>query len=370
MFRDGFHRVESEIERVFCVTSDLLTSQHSSEQGEHESESGRPMSEQKLVSLARSLFGPSRGEAQVFLSHAWEAPGQLSPSGVELLKDALAKGAVLWLVRNGAARERLWEKLTPPAIHFDETVVGLLQWLLEQPLGSEQPMTPLRHEGVASLGYELVLLAALSAARGTAIESKLVAQDAFRCSNLCQLAFPFSFAPSSETTHVGVFSFDAEREFILAALQPSLAQWWRDGEHFKATLNDAAELRGMGLYQHEVLSQLLQWADAQQLYLRCTFLLEAFAPLLNADAQERNFVPALSGRMSLQDRQSARTAAASPLLAIERLAEWEARARLVRFIDDGYEQAQQLVKTFESAFGAERFARARQFAQQLASPPA
>ena len=325
-------------------------------------------SEGQLVALARGLFTGGGSELQLLMQEAWPAPGQLSPRGLRILEDTLGKGAVLWLTRHGAWRDRLWKKRAPPGFSFESATLQLLQWLLEQPLGHENA-NPLRLLRASSPGCELLLLAALDASLETAAERQLAAQPAVRASVLCRLAFPVSMALVTAEGTPEPFVLDDARDFAVEALQPPLAKWWRAGERLKARLLLPADVLRCGLAQARVLDQLLGWAEANDKRERCTFLLEALAPLLHEKTTAADFVAPFDERLPLRERQAARRAAGAALQGIARLQVWDEQARAVRFIDDGYEAAQARVKAYEALFGPRRFAIARRVRDELEALP-
>lgn len=325
-------------------------------------------SEGQLVSLARGLFAGGGSELQLLLNEAWQAPAKLSPGGLRVLEDTLGKGAVLWLTRHGAWRDRLWDRRAPPAILFESATVQVLQWLLEQPL-SHESAGPLRLLQSSSLGLELLLLATLAAAVETPAERQVACQPAVRASPLCRVAFPVSLALVGGADATAPLTFDPAQDFALEALQPSLAKWWRAGERLKARLLMPADVTRCGMTQARTLDQLFAWADANDKRERCTFLLEAMAPLLHEKATAADFVAPFEERLPLRERHGARRAAGAALQGIARLQSWDEQARTVRFIDDGYEAAQLRVKTYESVFGPARFRIAQRVRDELEALP-
>jgi hypothetical protein len=329
----------------------------------------RRSSEAQLVALARGLFGgDSFSEVQLLLFEAWSAPAKLSPQGLDVLEDTLGKGAVLWLARHGAWRERLWAKRAPPPMRFDNQTVPVLQWLLEQPLGHEVS-SPIRVAQHGPLGSELLLLATLAAVIDTPAERAVASQAAVRSSPLCRLAFPvqLTLAAAAEAGVPPPLAFDEAQDFALAALQPALAKWWRAQARLLARLLLPSDVLRCGTAQARALDQLFGWAEANDKRERCTFLLEAMAPLLHPRASAAEFVAVFDDRMSLRDRAAARRAAATVLHGVGRLCAWDEQARAVRFIDDGYDAAQARVKSYEAVFGHARFFVAQKVRDELES---
>lgn len=325
-------------------------------------------SEGQLVALARGLFSGGGSDVHLLLLESWEAPAKLSPEGLRVLEDTLGKGAVLWLTRRGAWRERLWEKRPPPPLQFESGTVQVLQWLLEQPLGHDGA-SPLRLLEASSLGCELLLLAALSAAIDTPAERHLATQPAVRQSLLCRVAFPIPLALAREGELSAPFEPAPAQDFAIEALQPSLAKWWRAAEKLKARLLLPSDVQRAGLAQARVLEQLFDWAEHHDRRERCTFLLEAMAPLMHAKAAVSDFVAQFDDRLPLRERHAARRAAGAALQGLARLQRWDESARTVRFIDDGYHAAQARVRTYETVFGGQRFITAQRLRDELDALP-
>jgi hypothetical protein len=320
--------------------------------------------EAQLVTVARGLFGGVRPtELQALLFESYPAPAQLSPRALRVLEDTLAKGSVLWLVKNGAWRERLWEQRPAVPLRFDAGAMRVLQWLLETSLVREAP-SPLRLEAPGTLGCEVLLLAAMHAVVGTPAEAGVAQQSAVRASPLCRLAFPVALAQTGAPKPSPLTLMD-EHDFVLEALQPWLAKTWRWTVRTLAHALAPAEVERAGRAQAAVLEQLFGWADSSGRRERCRFLLDALAPLLTDRATTADFVAGFDARLPLKDRHAARRAAGATLFALERLEQWDEQDRLVRFVDDGYEAAQERVKAVDATFGRERFRVATRLRDEL-----
>jgi hypothetical protein len=321
--------------------------------------------EAQLISVARGLFGGTRpAELHALLFESYNAPAQLSRGALRVLEDTLAKGAVTWLVKNGAWRERLWEQQEPLPLKFDRQAMRVLQWLLDTALVREAP-TPLRLDVAGSIGCELLLLAALNQVAGTAAEGAVASQDAVRASALCRVAMPVSLVLAGGVPLSPPLAFTAEQDFVLAALQPALARGWHGAVKLVARLLLPADVERCGRAQAAVLEQLFNWAEAAGRRERCAFLLEALAPMLHERATVADFVAGFDVKLPLKDRHSARRAAGATLFALERLEKWDEEDRLVRFVDDGYEAAQARVKALDATFGRGRFLIARRLRDEL-----
>src|SRR5687767_11090642 len=106
-------------------------------------------SEEAFLRLARSLVGLSSPAAGVDILVERHRPAQLGASAMVALKEILAKGVLLAMVRRGghapkrsvradgsaSKRGRLWERHSPPELRFSAATMDLLRALHEHPLG-------------------------------------------------------------------------------------------------------------------------------------------------------------------------------------------------------------------------------------------
>jgi hypothetical protein len=137
-----------------------------------------------------------------------------------------------------------------------------------------------------------------------------------------------------------------------------------------ARMQSPHDVERAGLALGRTLDLLMDHAEANDRRERCTFVLEAVAPLLHEKSAPSDFVADFDERLPLRDRQVARRCASAVLMAVQRLEAWDAQARVVRFIDVGYDAAQARVKSYESTFGPHRFLLARRLVEQLSAMPA
>lgn len=328
--------------------------------------------EASLLTAARAVVGAlGRSEIEPLLLARGRAPENLSPRAMELLQTTLARGVVLSLCRGGGARlenqKPLWERQSPPPLQFSQSSFALLQWLVAWPL-VEPDVPQLRLSSSPTLADELLLLGALTAAMGTPAERTVAKQEAIRSSALCWLAVPAVLARAEERdappTPIPSLQVAAlgRHHFAVSALQGSLTRWWSYCLKQVARTSEPEDVARMGEAQGRVLTAALTATEGQRQLM--TFLLDAVAPVLDA-GQSEQWVSTFDERQALRLRTAARAATGRVLETVAHLHQWDTEARAVRFIDDGYEQSQALVKTWERCFGDARFRKASAVREQL-----
>ncbi|AEI66347.1 hypothetical protein [Corallococcus macrosporus] len=333
--------------------------------------------ELELLTLARAVVGLGQyAPVEDLLRNRHDVPAKLSPGAMHVLRDTLAKGGVLALVRCGGWRQqhtvrdgqprsgRLWERHAPPALRFSPLSFRVLRWMLAQPLTKHGAM-PLQEDGAPTLADELVLFLCCRLVAGSPCAPALGAQPLFRRSALCWLGFPEQFGTHRPELDAAAFApLLADGAWLLEALRLELAQRWRALEESKRTITSPAEALALGTAQEAVLTAFLDAVDGAGRRDLAGFLLEAARPLLEQPASR--WVEGLSTAATLSSRAEAARAAAAVLRILGRLARWDAEHRAVRFFDDDYDTAQRLLSEW-SAFGEAGFRRAEDHARHLAT---
>jgi len=338
-------------------------------------------SEHALLTLARAIVGSGQyASVEELLRARRTVPPRLSPSALHVLRDTLAKGVVLALVRRGGWRRqrhlhegqgvegRLWQRHTAPTLHFSPVCVRTLQWLTAQPLGhpdckpleAEEPLTP---------ADELFLYLCCHLVADTPCGASAGAQPLFRRSALCRLGFPELLGAPPPGFNASAFTpLLTDKGLFLEALQADLAWRWRRIEESKRRIIEPADMVALGLAQEAVLSAFLDALEAARRRDLAGFLLEAGRTLVGRPATY--WVEFLSPRASLRVRAEAAQAAGAWLRMLARLARWDAEHRTVRFFDDDYDAAQLLLSQW-NAFGEAGFRLAAERERALASlgPP-
>jgi hypothetical protein len=311
--------------------------------------------EADLLRLLHALLGaaPISGVfALIGPRHA--RPACLSRDAVALVQDALAKGCVLRLAREGGwsrARHvrgervvtgRLWDRTPPDALGLDfsaETLEFLL-WLLCDEPGSR----PARwgNDGTnLALGDRVFLFLAYEALRPSPFSMALRSLPVFASHGLCRLAFPedFTAAPACGTTELTPWC-DGTGAYVLEVLQLFLARRWTALEEHKRQ-SDVAHLRAVTRVQERVLDALLPALDAAGRRDLARFVLEAArGAFLHQERAENLIRPGLLRELRLAERTEVRRSAVFLLSALDRLRQWEQQARQIGYFDTGYAAAQ------------------------------
>jgi hypothetical protein len=289
--------------------------------------------EHSLLTLARTVVGSGRhGPVEDLLRERHAVPERLGPNALRVLRDTLAKGVVLALVRRGGWRRqrhlhpgreasgRLWQRHPPPALRFSPLCVKTLQWLTAQPLDTPG-CEPLAAEGAPTLADELFLYLCCHLVAGTPYGSTVGAQAPFQRSALCWLGFPELLGTPPPDFGAARFApLLAERGLALEALQEDLAHRWLQLEQSKGRLAAPAALVALGTAQERVLSAFLDAVDAAERRDLAGFLLEAARPLVEQPASR--WVGRLSPEAPLRERSEATQAAGAFLRALGRLERW------------------------------------------------
>jgi hypothetical protein len=334
-------------------------------------------SEYALLLLARAIVGSGQYASVEDLLRARRAmPPLLSPSALHVLRDTLAKGAVLALVRRGGWRlqrhlhegqgveGRLWQRHTAPPLRFSPLCVHTLQWLTAQPLG-HPACKPLKSDAPLTPADELFLYLCCHLVVDTPCGASVGAQPLFQRSALCRLGFPELLGAPPPGFDASAFTpLLADKGFVLEALQADLALRWRRLEESKRRISEPADMVALGSAQEAVLSAFLDALEAARRRDLAGFLLEAGRTLVDRPAT--HWVEFLSSRASLRARAEAARAAGAWLRMLARLARWDAEHRTVRFFDDDYDAAQLLLSQW-NAFGEAGFRLAAERERALAS---
>lgn len=334
-------------------------------------------SEHTLLTLARAVVGSGQyGPVEDLLCGSHSAPERLSPGALHVLRDTLAKGTVLSLMRRGGWRRqrhlygaqeragRLWQRHPPLPLHFSALCVQTLQWLAEQPLGLAE-CKPLAVEGVPTLADELFLYSCCHLVAGTPCGPSVGAQPVFRRSALCWLGFPDLLGQPPVALAPALFApLLASHAPVLEALQADLARRWLRLEESKHRISSPADMMALGKAQEAVLTAFLSAIDPAGRRDLAGFLIEAGRRLVEQPASW--WVAGLSLQSSLRERSEAAQAAGAFLRGLSQVGRWDSEHRSVRFFDDGYETAQVLLSEWDS-LGEAGFRRAADLLRGLAS---
>lgn len=299
-------------------------------------------------------------------------PKCLSAVAVDLARDSLAKGCVLFLTRSGGWRRerflrdgeartgRLWER-TPPAdlgLTFTKQSLDFLCWVTaNKPATGRAFWSPSAGTGLTP-GDELHLFLAYAHLRADADVLPLLraAGGPFAALPLCWLAFPDDFATNAPDS-VPDFGpwMSGQRALFLEAMQAYLLARWLDIERAKGQIADWDVMRLSGAAQELVLTRFIAAAERHERPDLARFLLGVTGRVLaSAEVSPMFWTGSLGGTRAptrLVDRLSSQRAALSVLRALDLLHQWERRARGVGYYDEGYKAMQLYLSDWEAARG-------------------
>lgn len=305
--------------------------------------------------LQHMLHEAPAAQLAALLETKIERPACLSRNALELIKDMLGKGCILLLVRRGAwhnarylrdgriAAGNLWQR-TPPdqlGFGFSGCTLDFLMWLASSHAAEEKKHWQL--PSVPALGDLLLFFFVLEKTRELEIGRSLSQSAPWTSHGLIWLARPEIHAATEDAPDFRPW-LDGTGAAILEALQPYLAERWRQLELSKSQMTGWEQLRDLGRAQSRAVQAFLDAVeDAGRLDL-ARFVLQAAARVLPAGANAEMWVGGLRQQgPRLADRAETYAAALALLQALTRLQTWDRRARGVAWFDEGY-QASQLWK--------------------------
>ena len=283
-----------------------------------------------------------------------DRPPCLSAGAVRLVRDSLAKGCVLYLVRAGAWKRdrflrdgepafgRLWER-TPIdrlTLEFSGQALDFLMWVTAVRPRDERPIWGA--DGVAlTVADRLLCYLAYEAMRGDAdLAAGLRSSSAFGGNALVWLMHPNDFA-GEEGRPVPAFDewLTGPGSYILEALQPVLESRWLAMERSKGQVGDWALLNQQGRAQFRVADAFAQAADAAGRRDLVRFLLAVMSRVLGSpDTPPTYWTGGLqgSGPPRLADRLETQRNALAVLRQVQRLRTWEQAARRTGYLDEDF----------------------------------
>lgn len=340
--------------------------------------------EYDLVRILRFLLGHVPADQALPLVLAKKpAPPCLSRDAAHLVKDSLAKGLVLYLVRAGGWRDekflrngqpvggRMWERvpLSERALRLSRYPLAFLMWLTAERPGDTKEKWD-APPGDLTPADELFFLLALDALRAEPTVFEAVrGKAAFDRNPFCWLLHPADFATADEPQPPPFGPlFAGTRAVILECLQPVLAQRWVRSERSKGQVADWKRMRQQGTTEAATLSAFLAAAEQANRPDLARFLVRTLATIFAGPQPEPAFWTGGlhgSGPPRLADRLAVQRAALAVVQQAETLARWDRQARAVGYFDEGYAASQSWKEDWEAANGPEVVARARRALEML-----
>jgi hypothetical protein len=265
------------------------------------------------------------------------APEKMGPTSVHILKDTLARGVALTLARNAPLEQMHWaQKQTAPALTFTGNTLRLFKWILSTSLLSSKTSV-FRFEGAVTEAEQVMIVSLIDSLVGTGCEWALLKQESIHVLPMVQLAYAF------EVGRLGVKkNAQLPSVFYLESLHRLLVKCWLNAEQSKKDLSSAELLAG-STFQESVLANVVALASIHREAIE--FVIDVLRLWLGTKPNESAYVPNDSSSLAL--RQQARRSAACVLRVASTTKAWDDEHRNTRFIDDGYERAQQLVKSWQ-----------------------
>jgi hypothetical protein len=320
-------------------------------------------SEYDLLTVARSIVGEgSFATIDPIVHIGRKLPDKVGPTAMRLLEETLARGVVLELARRGGWRPmqhvsgpgptaqpaRLWERhAAPPPIPFSPRSLKVLRFLSSGQKGELPAELPL------SLGDELTIYLALDLLHSGSAAQTLAEQPLVRASRLAWLGF-YDVLVRHEMPQRGLLDPSAFAPFVtgpgaivLEALQQDLARRTLEVERGKKEIRKLETMTSLGAVQGETLGSFMDAADKAGRRDLAGFLLEAGAKLLARPVPPSAWIERLELIGALSAKTAGARAAGALLRVLGRWQKWDEDHRSVRFIDDGYDASQLLLRKYE-----------------------
>jgi len=310
--------------------------------------------EANLLRILRFFLKHVPAEQAMRLVHdRIDRPKCLSADAVALVRDSLAKGCVLYLVRAGAWKRdrfvrdaapkfgRLWERspVERLTLSFSPHTLDFLMWITAHRPKEERPIWRVDGKQLTVADRLLFFLAYEAMRIDAELGAALRLSPVFSDNALIWLAHPNDFAGETHT----VPSFDAwltePGSLILEALQPVLEHRWLEIERTKGQIGDWTQLNQQGQVQTRVMDAFTQAVDKAGRRDLVRFLLAVMSRVLaTPDLAPTFWTGGLQGTgpQRLADRLEIQRNALAVLRQAERLRGWERQARRTGYMDEDY----------------------------------
>ena len=338
--------------------------------------------EAHLVRIARGVLGHFPPDQTIkYAERKMSPPKCLSGDALDVLRDTLRKGVMLYLVRAGAWRNgrswrgeksregRLWGRygLDEMALTFSEQSYLLLRTLTaakpaewKETFSAPATLTP---------GDEFLLFAAYKTFRHEGESLKgMKALACVRRSALIRMSFPSDFAAADIRADIDWGRWTRpDAVWMLEAFTSVWEQSWLLAERAKGSVINWDDMRLQGEVGRETLAGYLQAIDAagrRDLGIWITrFLDRLLTPGIDLTfwtANMRGTAP-----LRLADRLEVQREALGVVRQAETLANWHRQARSAGYLDEDYAASQFFLKQWEAAGGEDVVPRARRVLESL-----
>jgi hypothetical protein len=311
--------------------------------------------EANLLRVLRFFLKQVPAEQALRLVHdRFDRPKCLSAVAVDLVRDSLAKGCVLYLVRAGGWKRdrflrggepkfgRLWERspVERLTLAFSKHALDFLMWVTAHKAKEERPVWKADDKELTVADRLLFFLAYEALRTDADLAAGLRASPVFGENALVWLAHPNDFAGDARPT---LPTFDVwltePGSLILEAMQPVLEHRWLEIERTKGQVGDWNLLNQQGQAQGRLLEVFTQAVDAAGRRDLVRFLLAVMSRVLaTPDMAPTFWTGGLQGAgpPRLAERLETQRNALAVLRNAERFRSWERAARRSGYMDEDY----------------------------------
>ena len=313
--------------------------------------------------LEHTPFNPS---ILSLMGNEFKCPKCLSPTAIELLEEALAKGVVRFFAIRGwhtaaflrdeeIVKGSLWDRtpaeklgleFSPVTVRFlmdvtSKRLQNIKQWNIDRP---------------RTIGDEVVIFLTVRALAENERGGEMWDSRTIKANPLVALMYPDRLAglPGAGDSQTPDFLpwMDGPAACLLEAMQEDLASRWVEMDQRKWITQDPVVMKRIGNQQQAAIDALLAAVEQTNRWDLCAFLLSAINQVVDSDAEVSKWIGNLSmGKTRLAKRAETYDCAVTLLRIAQRLAKHQERAVGVGYFDEGYKAAQ-LWKTHWEAFDA------------------
>jgi hypothetical protein len=324
-----------------------------------------PRFDYDVVQMLRHLLGLASSPAVMALLRGEQSHTTITPQGLAVLQDTIAKRLIEGLIQAGGWRDdhclianevhggRIWQRhdINELKLSFSPAPLSFLIWLTaENPARSREGW---RSTGVAPTAADHFFFACIAEPlqRIAEIWSVLRRTTLFSDNPLLRLMQPAEFdAPLPDFTSF----MQPAGSIILECLQYDLVHRWVEQDRERRGIVDWERLRREGERAGNVAHAYLSCCNAHHRRDLAMFVLDAIARAIGDDTPELTRwtgALALSEPARIADRIATRRAALALPAQMSTFAAWARDARAVRHFDDDYTAAQWWKARYEAYDG-------------------